>query len=75
MLPNYDEFVGLEQVRTPMGVGPLVGRSRTWGSSARCYVGGSIAVGLLLAILLDQKDAPRLIRTVYLYPRWRCRLS
>jgi len=69
MLPNYDEFVGLEQYTK------LWESDRWWvalknlGIFSSLYVGGSIAIGLLLAILLDQKvRAEGAIRTIYLYP-------
>ena len=69
MLPNYDEFVGLEQYTR------LWESDRWWvalknlGIFSFLYVGGSIAIGLLLAVLLDQKvRAEGAIRTIYLYP-------
>lgn len=69
MLPNYDEFVGLEQYTK------LWESDRWWvalknlGIFSTLYVGGSIAIGLLLAVLLDQKvRAEGAIRTIYLYP-------
>jgi glucose/mannose transport system permease protein len=69
MLPNYDEFVGLEQYSK------LWESDRWWvalknlGIFSTLYVGGSIAIGLLLAVLLDQKvRAEGAIRTIYLYP-------
>lgn len=68
MLPNY-EFVGLEQYL------------RLWESErfrvalanmaifGLLFVGGAMALGLLLAVLLDQKiRAEGVLRTVYLYP-------
>jgi glucose/mannose transport system permease protein len=69
MLPNYDEFVGIEQYTR------LWESDRWWvalknlGIFSFLYVGGSIAIGLLLAVLLDQKvRAEGAIRTIYLYP-------
>jgi glucose/mannose transport system permease protein len=69
MLPNYDEFVGLEQYAR------LWESDRWWvalknlGIFTSLYVGGSMAIGLLLAILLDQKvRAEGALRTIYLYP-------
>lgn len=69
MLPNYDEFVGIEQYTK------LWESDRWWvalknlGIFSFLYVGGSIAIGLLLAVLLDQKvRAEGAIRTIYLYP-------
>jgi glucose/mannose transport system permease protein len=69
MLPNYGEFVGLEQyVR-------LWESERWWtamknlGIFSVLYVGGSMAIGMVLAIVLDQKvRAEGFLRTVYLYP-------
>ena len=68
LLPNY-EFVGFEQYL------------RLWDSErfrvaltnmaifGTLFIGGAMALGLLLAILLDQKiRAEGLLRTVYLYP-------
>ena len=68
LLPNY-EFVGLEQY------------ARLWESErfrvaltnmaifGTLFIGGAMALGLLLAILLDQKiRAEGLLRTIYLYP-------
>jgi glucose/mannose transport system permease protein len=68
LLPNY-EFVGLEQY------------ARLWESErfrvalanmaifGGLFIGGAMAIGLLLAILLDQKiRAEGVLRTVYLYP-------
>jgi glucose/mannose transport system permease protein len=69
MLPNYDEFVGIEQYTK------LWESDRWWVALKNLaifsflYVGGSIAIGLLLAVLLDQKvRAEGAIRTIYLYP-------
>ena len=69
MLPNYEEFVGLEQYTK------LWESDRWWvalknlGIFSTLYVGGSIVIGLLLAVLLDQKvRAEGAIRTIYLYP-------
>lgn len=69
MLPNYSEFVGLEQyVR-------LFEMDRWWvalknlGIFSVLYVGGSMLLGMFLAILLDQKiRAEGALRTIYLYP-------
>lgn len=68
LLPNY-EFVGLEQY------------ARLWESErfrvaltnmaifGGLFIGGAMAIGLLLAILLDQKiRAEGVLRTIYLYP-------
>ena len=68
LLPNY-EFVGLAQYEV------LFESERWWvalrnlGIFGGLFVGGSMALGLLLAILLDQKvRAEGLLRTIYLYP-------
>jgi glucose/mannose transport system permease protein len=68
LLPNY-EFVGLEQY------------ARLWESErfrvaltnmaifGSLFIGGAMAIGLLLAVLLDQKiRAEGVLRTIYLYP-------
>ena len=68
MLPNY-EFVGLAQYAR------LWEMDRWWVALKNLaifgvlYVGGSCAIGILLAILLDQKiRAEGVLRTIYLYP-------
>jgi glucose/mannose transport system permease protein len=68
LLPNY-EFVGLAQYER------LFDSERWWvalqnlGIFGVLFVGGGMALGLLLAILLDQKvRAEGLLRTIYLYP-------
>jgi len=68
MLPNY-EFAGLAQYEA------LFESERWWvalrnlGIFGGLFVGGGMALGLLLAILLDQKiRLEGLLRTIYLYP-------
>ena len=68
MLPNY-EFVGLIQYQT------LFENERWWtalinlGVFSFLFVGIALAIGLLLAILLDQKiRGEGWIRSIYLYP-------
>ena len=68
LLPNY-EFVGLEQYAT------LWESDRWWVALKNLAIYGGLflffgmAIGLLLAILLDQKiRAEGVLRTVYLYP-------
>jgi glucose/mannose transport system permease protein len=68
MLPNYD-FIGLEQYMR------LWQMDRWWvalenlGIFSVLYVGGSMVVGILLAIFLDQKvRVEGALRTIYLYP-------
>ena len=69
MLPNYSEFVGLEQYAK------LWEMDRWWlalqnlGVFGVLYVGGSMLIGMALAIVLDQKvRAEGVLRTIYLYP-------
>lgn len=68
LLPNY-EFVGLAQYAA------LWESERWWvalknlGIFGGLFIGGGMALGLLLAILLDQKvRAEGVLRTIYLYP-------
>jgi glucose/mannose transport system permease protein len=68
LLPNY-EWVGLAQYHA------LFESERWWvalknlGIFGVLFVGGGMALGLLLAILLDQKvRAEGVLRTIYLYP-------
>ena len=68
LLPNY-EFVGLEQYAT------LWESDRWWVALKNLAIFGGLflffgmAIGLLLAILLDQKiRAEGVLRTIYLYP-------
>lgn len=68
LLPNY-EFVGLDQYRS------LFENERWWlaltnlGIFGGLFIGGAMVVGLLLAILLDQKiRGEGVLRTIYLYP-------
>ena len=68
MLPNYN-FQGFEHYAA------LWQMDRWWVALANLgifgllYVGGSILIGLALAILLDQKvRAEGALRTIYLYP-------
>ncbi|MFM2065618.1 MAG: hypothetical protein RLZZ584_527 [Pseudomonadota bacterium] len=68
LLPNY-EFVGLEQYH-------ILWESERWrvalknlGIFSVLFIGFAMTVGLLLAILLDQKiRAEGVLRTIYLYP-------
>lgn len=68
MLPRYD-FVGFEQYAA------LWEMDRWWvaltnlGIFGVLYVGGAMALGIILAILLDQRvRAEGALRTIYLYP-------
>lgn len=68
LLPNY-EFVGLEQYlrlweseRFRVALSNMV----VFGT---LFIGGAMGIGLLLAVLLDQKlRAEGVLRTIYLYP-------
>jgi glucose/mannose transport system permease protein len=68
LLPNYG-FVGLDQYAA------LFASERWWvalrnlGVFGSLFVAGAMALGLLMAILLDQKiRAEGVLRTIYLYP-------
>lgn len=68
MLPSY-EFAGLQQYAA------LFESERWWVAMKNLlifgalFIGGGMGLGLLLAILLDQKlRAEGLLRTIYLYP-------
>ncbi len=68
LLPNYT-FVGLEQYQR------LFESERWWVAASNLgifgglFIAGSLAMGLLLAVLLDQKvRAEGVLRTIYLYP-------
>ncbi len=68
MLPNY-EFVGLEQYARLFEMDRWWVAMRNLGIFGVLYVGGAMALGVLLAILLDQKiRAEGALRTIYLYP-------
>ena len=69
MLPNYDEFVGLDQYRKLFEMDRWWVALKNLGIFSVLYVGGALVLGLTLAILLDQKvRAEGFLRTVYLYP-------
>jgi glucose/mannose transport system permease protein len=69
MLPNYEEFVGLEQYARLWQMDRWWLALKNLGLFSVLYVGGSMALGLALAILLDQKvRAEGVLRTLYLYP-------
>ena len=69
MLPNYDEFVGLEQYSRLWEMDRWWVALKNLGIFSVLYVWGSLLLGLLLAIVLDQKvRAEGVLRTVYLYP-------
>ena len=69
MLPNYDNFVGLEQYARLWEMDRWYVALKNLGLFSVLYVGGSMAVGMVLAIFLDQKiRAEGWLRTIYLYP-------
>lgn len=69
MLPNYDEFVGLAQYEKLWEMDRWVVALKNLGLFSLLYVGGSMILGMALAIFLDQKiRAEGLLRTVFLYP-------
>jgi glucose/mannose transport system permease protein len=69
MLPNYENFVGLDQYTALWEMDRWYVALKNLGIFSVLYVGGSMAVGMVLAIFLDQKiRAEGLLRTIYLYP-------
>ena len=68
MLPNY-EWAGLAQYERLWEMDRWWVALKNLGIFGVGYVGGSLAIGVLLAILLDQKiRAEGALRTIYLYP-------
>ena len=69
MLPNYSEFVGLEQYAKLWEMDRWWLALKNLGVFSVLYVGGSMLIGMALAIVLDQKGrAEGVLRTIYLYP-------
>jgi glucose/mannose transport system permease protein len=69
MLPNYENFVGLDQYTQLWSMDRWYVALKNLGIFSVLYVGGSMAVGMVLAIFLDQKiRAEGTLRTIYLYP-------
>lgn len=69
MLPNYDQFVGLAQYQRLFEMDRWWVALRNLGIFSVLYVAGALALGLLLAIFLDQKIRfEGALRTIYLYP-------
>jgi len=69
MLPNYEHFVGLEQYVKLWSMDRWYVALKNLGIFSVLYVGGSMLVGMVLAIFLDQKiRAEGWLRTIYLYP-------
>ncbi|MBL8351596.1 MAG: sugar ABC transporter permease [Burkholderiaceae bacterium] len=68
LLPNY-EFVGFEQYALLWESERFRVALKNMAIFGSLFIGGAMALGLLLAILLDQKiRAEGLLRTIYLYP-------
>lgn len=68
LLPNY-EYVGFQQYVTLFSNERWMVALKNLGIFSTLFIGFSMAVGLLLAILLDQKiRVEGVLRTVYLYP-------
>jgi len=68
MLPNY-EFVGLENYTSLFDDDRFHVALKNMAIFGVLFIGGAMVVGLLLAILLDQKiRGEGVLRTVYLYP-------
>lgn len=68
LLPNY-EFAGLAQYEILFGNERFHVALKNMAIFGFLFIGGAMALGLLLAILLDQKiRAEGVLRTIYLYP-------
>ena len=68
ILPNY-EFVGFQQYANLLGNERFHVALTNMAIFGGLFIGGAMALGLLLAVLLDQKiRAEGVLRTVYLYP-------
>jgi glucose/mannose transport system permease protein len=68
LLPNY-EFAGLDQYARLLDNERFHVAMTNMAVFGLLFVGGAMAIGLLLAILLDQKvRAEGVLRTIYLYP-------
>jgi glucose/mannose transport system permease protein len=68
LLPNY-EYAGFEQYVNLFESERFHVALTNMGIFGALFVGGATAIGLLLAILLDQKiRAEGVLRTIYLYP-------
>lgn len=69
MLPNYENFVGLDQYVQLWSMDRWYVALKNLVIFSVLYVGGSMLVGMILAIFLDQKiRAEGWLRTIYLYP-------
>ncbi|WP_284619266.1 carbohydrate ABC transporter permease [Aquabacterium humicola] len=68
LLPNY-EFVGVEQYVNLFESERFRVALKNMAIFGGLFIGGAMALGLFLAILLDQKiRAEGVLRTIYLYP-------
>jgi len=68
LLPNY-EFIGLEQYARLFVNERFHVALTNMAIFGTLFIGGAMGIGLLLAILLDQKiRAEGVLRTIYLYP-------
>ena len=68
ILPNYD-FVGLAQYETLFDSERFRVAMSNLAVFGVLFIGGAMAVGVVLAVLLDQKvRGEGLLRTIYLYP-------
>jgi glucose/mannose transport system permease protein len=68
LLPNY-EFAGLDQYARLLDNERFHVAMTNMAVFGLLFVGGAMVIGLLLAILLDQKvRAEGVLRTIYLYP-------
>lgn len=68
ILPNYD-FVGLAQYETLFDNERFRVAMSNLAVFGVLFIGGAMAVGVVLAVLLDQKvRGEGLLRTIYLYP-------
>ena len=68
MLPNY-EWAGLAQYERLWEMDRWWVALKNLGIFGVGYVGGSLVIGVVLAVLLDQKiRAEGALRTIYLYP-------
>jgi glucose/mannose transport system permease protein len=68
LLPNY-EFIGIGNYVDLFENDRFHVALKNMGIFGVLFIGGSMAIGLLLAILLDQKiRAEGVLRTIYLYP-------
>ena len=69
MLPNYSEFAGLDQYIKLWDMDRWYVALKNLGIFTVLYVGGSMGLGMVLAIFLDQKIRMEgMLRTIYLYP-------